>query len=392
VSEASSWRLLLLWLAGISLRITVLAIPPVIPAIHDDMALNEKAVGTLTSLPVLLLAAAAVLGSLVIHRLGARRALVIGLWIVALAGAGRGAGPSVGVLFAMTFAMGCGISICQPALPSLVAQWFKRRIGLATASYSNGLLVGEMVAAGLMLPVVLPLLGGSWELGLAFWSLPVAATALLVVWFTEHRQPAEARRSGQWWPDWQVWQTWHLGLLLGLGQIAYWIPNAFIPDYLRAAGRPELIAASLTSLNAAQIPASLLVAALSRHLVQKRWPMIVDGALIIVGAVGLIATGPDLAVYWAGLLGFSGAFIFVLNLALPPLLAQADDVHRLSAGIFSISYTCAFIGPLIGGAIWDASGSPATAFLPAIAGAAMMCWLAATVDLSRGGRRVTTPV
>src|SRR5438067_1909702 len=99
-------RLALLWLAGISLRVTVLAIPPVIPAIHDDLTLNEKAVGTLTSLPVLLLAAAAVLGSLVIHRIGARRSLILGLCIVALAGSARGFGPAVPVIFAMTFVMG----------------------------------------------------------------------------------------------------------------------------------------------------------------------------------------------------------------------------------------------------------------------------------------------
>jgi MFS transporter, CP family, cyanate transporter len=385
--DASPWRLGLLWLAGISLRITVLAIPPVIPAIHTDLALNEKAVGILTALPVLLLAAAAVLGSLVIHRIGSRRALIAGLWLLAVAGALRGAGPSVAVLFGLTFVMGCGISICQPALPSLVAQWFKQRIGLATASYSNGLLVGEMVAAGLMLPVVLPLLHGSWELGLAAWSIPVATTALLVARFSDHQPPAEAGRPGRWWPDWQDRQTWHLGLLLGLGQIAYWVPNAFVADFLKAAGHPEYIAASLFSLNGGQIPASLLVAALPRLLVQKRWPMLLDGALIVISTVGLMASGPELTVVWAGLLGFSGAFIFVLNLALPPLLVAAEEVHRLSAGIFSISYTCAFLGPLVGGAIWDATGLPATAFLPAAVGAAIMAWLAATVELTRARSR-----
>jgi MFS transporter, CP family, cyanate transporter len=389
--HSSSWRLGLLWLAGISLRITVLAIPPIVPAIHNDLSLNEKAVGILTSLPVLLLAAAAVLGSLIIHRLGARRALIIGLWLVALAGAVRGAGPSIPVLFAMTFAMGCGISVCQPALPSLVAQWFRHRIGLATATYSNGLLVGEMVAAGLMLPLVLPLVHGSWELGLAFWSAPVAITAVLVTLATKHHQPAEAGRGGQWWPDWQDRQTWHLGLLLGLGQIAYWVPNAFVADYLKAAGHPEYIAASLTSLNAAQIPASLLVATLPSLLVQKRWPMVVDGVLIVTATAGLILGGAALAPFWAGLLGFSGAFIFVLNLALPPLLAAPEDVHRLSAGIFSISYTCAFVGPLVGGAVWDATGLPGTAFLPAIVGAVVMCWLAATVDLTRARTRPRGP-
>jgi len=157
-----------------------------------------------------------------------------------------------------------------------------------------------------------------------------------------------------------------------------------VADYLKAAGHPEYIAASLTSLNAAQIPASLIIAALPGLLVQKRWPMLVDGALIVASGLGLIFGGPDLAAFWAGLLGFSGAFIFVLNLALPPLLAAPEDVHRLSAGIFSISYTCAFLGPLIGGAVWDATGAPVTAFLPVVVGAAIMAWLAATVDLTRG--------
>jgi CP family cyanate transporter-like MFS transporter len=380
-------RLALLWLAGISLRITVLAIPPVLPAIHNDLALNEKAVGVLTGLPILLLAAASVLGSLVIHRIGARRALIGGLWIVALAGAARGLGPATAVLFAMTFVMGCGIAICQPGLPSLVAQWFSARVGLGTATYSNGLLVGEILAAGLTLPVVLPLLGGSWERGIAAWSLPVIATAALLAISTSHTPAADAGRQGQWWPDWQDPQTWRLGFLLGLGQIAYWVPNAFVADYLKSQGHPEYIAAALAALNGGQIPASLLVAAAPGIFVQKRWPMLLDGLLIAGSVIGLVLTGPSLTAMWAALLGFTGAFIFVLNLALPPLLAEPGDVHRLSAGIFSISYTCAFTGPLIGGAIWDATGMPGSAFWPVIAGAVIMSWLASTVDLTRGRTR-----
>jgi CP family cyanate transporter-like MFS transporter len=117
--------------------------------------------------------------------------------------------------------------------------------------------------------------------------------------------------------------------------------------------------------------------------------MILDGLLISLSGIGLVTTPPALATLWCGLLGFSAALIFVLNLALPPLLAAPEDVHRLSAGIFSISYTCAFLGPLIGGAIWDATGAPGGAFLPAIVAAVVMTWLAMTVDLTRakGSRR-----
>ena len=58
--------LVLLWLSGAGLRITVLAIPPVIPLIHQDLHLTQAGVGFLTALPSLLFAAAAVPGSLLI--------------------------------------------------------------------------------------------------------------------------------------------------------------------------------------------------------------------------------------------------------------------------------------------------------------------------------------
>ncbi|HSR25148.1 MAG TPA: MFS transporter, partial [Candidatus Eisenbacteria bacterium] len=92
----------LLWLGGFDLRVTLLAVPPLIPAIHRDLGLDEKGVSVLTGLPVLLLAIAAIPGSLLIARLGVRRALVAGLLAVGAAGALRGAGTGLAPLFAMT--------------------------------------------------------------------------------------------------------------------------------------------------------------------------------------------------------------------------------------------------------------------------------------------------
>jgi CP family cyanate transporter-like MFS transporter len=380
-------RLLPLWLAGISIRITVLSVPPLLPAIHDRLQLNEKLVGLLTALPVLLLALAAVLGALVIHRLGARHALLLGLLGIAAAGAARGIGPSVYVLFPMTFLMGCGIAICQPALPSLVAQWLPERIPLGTATYSNGLLVAEALGAGLTLPLILPAAGGSWPLALAAWSVFVLATALVVATIKPRLEAAPPPPPARhWWPDWHDPQIWRLGLLMGMGAIPFWVPNAFLPDFLRSAGHAELIAASLTALNLAQLPASFVVALLP-GLVQMRWPLAVGGLLILACTAGLLLTKPTLAPIWAALLGFIAGMHFILNLALAPLIADRGDVHRLSAGIFSISYSLTFLGPLIGGALWDASGARAMGFLPVLIGAASVVVLASTTDLTRGSSR-----
>ncbi|MGA8383299.1 MAG: hypothetical protein WB710_19420, partial [Stellaceae bacterium] len=73
----------MLWLAGADLRMTVLAVPPVLPLIHRQFALSERAVGALSGLPVLLFGLAAIPGSLLIARLGARGAAIVGLLVVA---------------------------------------------------------------------------------------------------------------------------------------------------------------------------------------------------------------------------------------------------------------------------------------------------------------------
>src|SRR6185437_1730382 len=173
--------LAVLWACGICLRLTVLAIPPVIPLLHESLALTQAQVGALTSLPVLLLSFAAIPGAFLIARFGAARVMVGGIVLAGAASALRGASFDAATLFATTFVMGVGIAVMQPAFPSIVREWFPERVGLATAVYSNGLLVGEAISASLTIPLVLPMVGGSWRWSLAAWSVPVFAIAL-VAW------------------------------------------------------------------------------------------------------------------------------------------------------------------------------------------------------------------
>jgi MFS transporter, CP family, cyanate transporter len=370
-------RLALLWLAGIDLRLTILALPPVLPLIHRDLELSEKLVAALTGLPVLLFAIVAIPGSLLIARIGARRALLAGLALAALGSAGRGVGPSTPMLFAMTFVMGAGISIMQPALPSLVSEWFEAKAGLATAVYANGLLIGEVLGAALTLPLILPLVGGSWPASFAVWAVPVLATALLIAGLTPNQRPCPGAAARLWWPDWRDAQTWEVGLILGGGSSIYFAANAFIPDYLQATGAEALIGPCLTSLNVGQLPASFLVLGFPERITGKKGPLVGVGVVSLGGLALLLLPLPWAQVLGAGILGFAAAFALILTLALPPLLVAATDVHRLSAGMFAIGYLTAFLVPLSGGAAWDASGVPETAFLPVVLGAALVLAVAA---------------
>lgn len=357
--------LALLWLAGVALRLTILAVPPVIPLIHDDLALNATEIGILTGLPSMLFAIAAVPGALLIARLGVRTAMIVGLVLNAAGGALRGSLPDVYWLYAMTIAMGAGVAVMQVALPPAVRAWVPHRIGFATAVYTNGLLVGEILPVALMLPLVLPLVG-NWQRGFVFWSTPVIVIAALVLIFaprpvTVNGAPPASRR---WWPDWGSSLIWRLGIMLGAVNAMYFATNAFLPGYLASHGLRDWVSLALTGLNVGQLPMSFVLLAFARKFELKIWPFVACGILCLIATGGIVFGSGIWVVASTTLMGFTAAGILILALALPPLLAEPDDVHRVTAAMFTISYSCAVIVPVISGMMWDVSGIPALAFLP----------------------------
>ena len=373
--------LLLLWLAGVALRLTILAVPPVIPLIHDELNLSATQIGILTGLPSMLFAFAAVPGSLLIARLGIRTALIVGLVINAAGGALRGTLPDVMWLYGMTMVMGAGVAIMQVTLPTTVRAWLPDRIGFATAVYTNGLLLGEILPVALMLPLVFPLVGGSWQKGFVFWSVPVAIIAVMVILLappsTTNGSTLKRRR---WWPDWSNALIWRLGIMLGTINAIYYATNAFIPDYMRSSGQSEWISAALTGLNTGQLPASFLLLAIASRLERKVWPYVVSGLLCVIATGGIVFGSGAWVVAAATLQGFAAAAILILVLALPPLLSPPDDVHRVTAAMFTISYTCAVIVPVVSGLAWDLTGIASSAFLPIALCGIMLVILAPAIN------------
>lgn len=397
--EAGRW--ILLWLLGLDLRVTVLALAPVLPAVTRQLHLDHAAVGALANLPVLLFGVGAALGSFVVGRLGTRRAILVGLVMAAAGGALRGVGASVPVLFGCTFVMGLGIAVFQPGLPLLVREWRPHGVGAATAVYGNGLLAGETLAAALTLTVVLRITG-SWAGSLAFWSGPLALTAVVALLHRSWHDPptrsapgpaAEpavavaplevpvplraaggavggAAGRGRSWPNLADPRTWRLGLVQGGTSTAYFGVNAFLPGYLHAIGRGGLVGPALTVLNVSQLPASVLVFVRAERLVRHRWALpLLSAAAVAISAGMLVSSSPAVLLVLAGLLGFSTALMLLLVLALPPVMAPARDVARVTAGMFTIGYSIAFLLPLLAGLASDATGSVRVTLAPALIGA-----------------------
>jgi CP family cyanate transporter-like MFS transporter len=360
---------LLLWLAGNGLRLTILAVPPVIALVRDEFGLNATQVGLLSSIPPALFAVAALLGSLLVARLGLLGALTGGLLLVALGSALRGLAGNYSVLLATTIVMSAGVAIMQPIMPTAVRQWLPTHIGLGTAIYTNGLLAGEVFPVLLTIPLVLPAVGGSWRASFVVWSVPIAVVALIVLLGAPRSASAAHPHAmpRKWLPDWHRGLVWRLGILFCCINAIYFGTNAFIPIYLKSAGHPELISGALTGLNFGQIPASLLLLVVAGRLERRAWPYVLSGALSLASIAGLVFDIGPMTKWWAALLGFSDAAALIVGLTLPALLCRPEDVARTAAGTFTLSYGGAVVLAILSGAAWDLSGVPALAFVPVAA-------------------------
>jgi MFS transporter, CP family, cyanate transporter len=364
------------------LRLTVLAIPPVVPLLHADLHLSETAIGGLMGLPPLLFAVVAIPGALLIARFGILPALVMGLLVNAIGSAARAVYPDAISLYISTIVMAAGVAIMQPALPPLVRAWFPKAVGFATATYTNGLLVGETLAVALTVPLVLPLVGDSWRLSFLVWSTPVFVTAILVViciFAFGGAEQAAVSTNRRWWPDWRQPVIWRLGAILGSINAMYYVTNAFLPDYVTAMGRTDLISQSLTALNLCQLPASFIMLGFAGRLVKEPWAYRITGGLAALSIVGMMTTSGYWIVIWSGLLGFVSSITLILVLALPSVLGAPDDVHRTSAGMFTISYTIAMVLSVVGGWLWDLTHLSVAGLAPAALCGLVVVLLASTV-------------
>jgi CP family cyanate transporter-like MFS transporter len=367
--------LLLLWLVGVNLRTVILGVPPTLPALHRALSLSYSAAGLLTSLPVLLMAAGAIPGAYLVSRVGARRAVAVGLALVALGAALRGTFPSPALLFAFTVVFALGIAVAQPALPSLAQAWFPTRIGRAIAIYSNGLLVGEVIAASITLPLLLVPFG--WQFALAVWAVPAAIVLALWLIITPASEAAMPT-AGAWLPDWRSRRMLRVGLLMGGASLVYFGMNSWVPDTLDARHAHALIPLTLGALNAMQLPVSLWLALRGDAMLGRRWPYVLAGVGSLVGVAGYALAPAGSAPIWAGLAGAAASLAFILNLGLPALFSPSE-VARTSGLMFAIGYGAAFFGPALGGFAWDWTGQFRFALLPMLVGAFAMLAFGATL-------------
>jgi CP family cyanate transporter-like MFS transporter len=154
-------------ITAVNLRISIIAVSPVLDDIRDDVGLSSTIAGLLTTLPVLCFGLFSPIAPRLAHRFGLDPALFGAMIVLAAAIAIRSL-PSTTVLFLATALIGMAIGVGNVLLPASIKRDFPHQTGLMTGLLTMALSASGTIGAGLTIPLQ-DASGLNWRCGRSLW-------------------------------------------------------------------------------------------------------------------------------------------------------------------------------------------------------------------------------
>jgi MFS family permease len=350
--------------------LTWLAPAPLLEPISKSLNISLGSGGLIISIIALCIAIFSMAGAIVMEKLGALRALIAGIWLMAIAEILSGYSGSFGSLlvFRVFEGIGYGVIIAPPG--ALTMQWFGEHewpyINMINALCGY---IGLFVVFQLTVPIYTAV-GASWLLVLRDYGIVCAIVALgwsifgyerrVAMVETAVAEAAEVRGSALG----EVARRREILLIAcGLfgGMWVFQLYTSFLPTYFsqyRGLGLAE--ASSLTSV----LPLTGIFAAVAGGLgtgmsgLRKPflWPVAICTLLGCFGAIMF----PDPMLIRASLvlvgIGSAGSLVAITTLVMELPAMTPDKMGAALGFVWSVGYAGAFVSPYIGGAIASSIG------------------------------------
>ena len=361
-----------LFLAALALRPQLVGIGPLLPRIEADLSVSHAVAGLLATVPVLCMGVFAPTAPYLSGRIGTRYGIAACLGMLAIFGAARAAAPGALLVILLTFPVGMGIAFAGALLPVAVKERYPHRPAFATGVYATAINLGSAIASALAVPVAQET--GGWRGTLAVFA--GFAAGLLVAWIVLTRREPRFRRADARPPrlPFRSGVAWVLAAIFGLLGIIFYGLNSWLADSFVERGWSETRAGALVAvMNAAAIPAGLLITWLADRAGSRRLYLATASATMLVGVIGLAAV-PSGAWVWATLVGMANGTLFPLILTLPLDVAERPaQVGAVVGLMLGFGYVLAAVSPFALGAVRDGTGSfTAALWAIAVAGAVLL--------------------
>jgi CP family cyanate transporter-like MFS transporter len=340
---------------GLNLRPFLTGVGPLAGEISADTGLGLQGMALVTLLPMLMMGAFAFAGPSLEGSVGARRAVVGALAVLALGSFLRLFVTTGWAMLGTAVLLGLGVAIVQAVFPGVIKRQFPRQLAVVTGLYS-GMMMGGGALGAQLAPIVAGA-SGSWRIALAW----LAAPALLAVVMAARLLPPDGPRVAAQRPALDLLRRPRAWLLMacfglvngGYASVVAWLPAAYQAHGWSGAASGGLLAV----LAVAQAVAALMMPVLVRRRMDRRPWIWLALAMQATGYAG-IALAPETApVAWAVLLGagLGGCFALTLVVALDHL-PEPNAAGALAALMQGGGFLIAATAPWVVAVLHDATG------------------------------------
>ncbi|GGN20290.1 MFS transporter [Streptomyces fuscichromogenes] len=348
-------------LIAFNLRSSTAGIGTVLPNVVADLHWSATLASGLVVLPLLCYAVLSPLAPALADAVGPDRAVLLGLAVLT-AGIGLRSLPGGVWIWAGTALLGAGIAVLNVITPALVKRDFPTRTGGVTAAYS-AIQGGAAAMASIAVALIIGSGDGLWRQALAS-SCVFAVTALAFWAFRTTGTPqvpaAPRHPTGAGRPKPSPWHrglAWHIALFMSMQATVFYVLITWLPSIEQQHGVTAVQAGLHQSyLQAASLVATGLSIPLLRRGSDLRMMVAVSTTIMAAGIAGILAA-PALTTLWAILVGTGGGLTLVTALSLFGLRTrEASETGALSAMGQTVGYAFAAAGPVLLGALHDATG------------------------------------
>ena len=367
-------------LVSFNLRTPMTSVGPVMDLIQTEYGMSAGMAGLITALPLIMFGVASPFVPAVNRRLGYSRTMCIAIASIIAGELLRNLMGLTG-LFAGTALIGIGIGIGNVLLPGYVRSRSPEKAGVLTGLYTAGMCAFSAVGAGLCVPLS-DGMGLGWRGALTVW-VSVAVLAL-IVWAPGAMKggDAPAGRARGSVSVWRCGTAWWVTLFMGTQSLVFYTLVTWLPTMVMAKGFDASFAGNMALIyQVVAIPTSLLIPVACSRVRDQRGIILLICAWYVSGFGIFLASDSSAAIISASALmalamgGGIGASLALISLRSPGP-ARTDELSGMAQ---SAGFLIAAVGPVLIGAIHDASGAwsaPVFALLAATAVFGVFGWFA----------------
>ena len=367
---------------AICLRAPITTVGAVLHVMVNDLTMPSAVAGSITTLPVLMMAFASPLVARGVKKYSLVNLLIVGLLLL-LCGIIIRSSLGIGGVFLGTAIIGVGITFGNVLIPSIIKDHFPEGIGFMTGIFTVTMSLCSGIGSGLSVPLCEDA-GLGWRNTFIIWVVPV----LLALWFAscyeakfkdkwrEMRAARKVRRSlekerilvesleaKEKYGMFDLVRNpfaWWVSLLFGGQSVVFFMLSTWLPALLMEKSiSPEMAGVVTMFFQLSAIPVNFLAPTLCQRF--KNYKTLLAGsALLTIGGLLLllVAEGVPVASLAAAAISMGVGGVFSLTLAMYGIkTGSGAEAARLSSFSQFVGYIMAAVGPFAAGFIHDMTGT-----------------------------------